>query len=74
MRLRGFRLVIQRPTAKFAKKIVTSAEKTLEIENVGILEDYWPSPLSTLAATFTPLRPLTYFDMPLYSDSAMRWR
>ena len=25
---------------------------------------YWPSPLSTLAATLIPLRPPTYFEMP----------
>jgi hypothetical protein len=28
------------------------------------LPDYWPSFLATRLATFTPLRPLTYFAMP----------
>jgi hypothetical protein len=26
--------------------------------------DYWPSLLSILLATFTPLNPLTYFEIP----------
>jgi hypothetical protein len=27
-------------------------------------EPYWPAPLSILLATFTPLKPLTYLEMP----------